>query len=100
MAPTDRRRIRMHHAETVVGRVPELPDTSQLRATCRDLADERGRPTLRDQAIARSISGVIRQTRGLVMPKDVVGAVVVRVALRSLHETWIRRHGRRADRKA
>ena len=100
VTPSDRRRVRMHHAEAVIWRVPELANSPELGAPGRDLTHERSRPAPSDQPIARPVPGVIRKTRGLEVTEDSVRAVVVGVVLRRLCEPRIRWDGRRADRVA
>ena len=100
VTPADRRRVRMHQAEPVIRRVPELANAAELRTARRDLAHERRCPTLRNQSVARPVPGVVREARGLVVTEGAVRAVVVRVVLRGLHETRVRRYGRRTGRGA
>ena len=100
VTPADRRRVRVHQPEPVVGGIPQLTNAPELRATGRDLAHERRGPTLRDQSVAWRIPGVIGTARGLVVTADSIGAAVVRVVLRGLHKPRVRRNRRRADRVA
>src|SRR5207249_8780318 len=61
VTPSDRRRVRVHHPEAVIWRIPKLANPAELGATGRDLTHERSRPAPSDQTIARPVPGVIRR---------------------------------------